>query len=149
LRAFRLKPPGHVVPFDPLVAKTKDDQHGWKLGPALAICKAGIVPSRGDSVAIPHGVAPRRLLETLMAIPFGNVGDGLRRHPIRRRVSEDKSKNGYSLGISVMDSLSIRSEAAIAVLSLWRVVLNLRRNWQLDFRIVENSYKLVLGTTIE
>jgi hypothetical protein len=52
-----------VVPFAPLVAKTKDDQDGWEFGPALAIRKVGILFGRADSGAVPHGLAAGRLLE--------------------------------------------------------------------------------------
>ena len=48
-----------------------------------------------------------------------------------------------------MDSLPVRSEAAAAVLSPWRVVLHFCGNRQPHRRAVKNPYELVLGIAVE
>ena len=84
-----------------------------------------------------------------MAILLWIVGGDLRRNHIRFRIPKAESANGYSVGIAIMDSLPLRSEAAASVLSPWRVVLYFYRTWKSYRRTAENPYELVLGIALE
>lgn len=90
---------------------------------------------RTDPVAVLDRLLARRLLETLMVVRIWNVGDGLCRAVVPLGITENKSENGYSVGITFVDAQSICLEATVAVLSFCRVVRHVCGTRLFHFRI--------------